>query len=453
MNAVRLSLPLILVGLGLSPSLSSAQQAAPDIEALRKAVQKQGERLEAQQKALEVEKKRVRQYEQELAESRRQLNELRRQLGLSPKVPLQAASFGPEPAAPASAAAAPPAPGVRPGVDSPSGSPEITPPGGPVGKAPARPQGPQTTELARVFEQPGVLTQRGRFVLEPSLQFSHSSSDRIVLAGLTVIPAIVVGAIDVRRVSRDTAIAALTTRYGVNNRFEVEAKIPYVYRNDDSVNRRFLDQAFRDELFTADGMGLGDIELAARYQLNRGAPDRPYYIGSVRLKTRTGKDMFEVEYPPEANSVTGLFPTELPTGSGFYGVQPSLTVIYPADPAVFYAGVNYLWNIERDINQTIGNVRFGTVDPGDAVGVNVGMGFAINEKAAFSLGYDHSVIGKFKNDGIASVIATETQVASFLVGYSYRFNKQWGLNLSTSAGLTEDAPDTQITVRIPYSFR
>src|SRR5690606_5452585 len=54
-------------------------------------------------------------------------------------------------------------------------------------------------EIAQIFDQPGVLTPRGRFVLEPSLQLGYSSNDRVALVGYTVIPAILIGLIDVRQ--------------------------------------------------------------------------------------------------------------------------------------------------------------------------------------------------------------------------------------------------------------
>ena len=38
-------------------------------------------------------------------------------------------------------------------------------------------------QLAQIFEQPGVLTPRGHFVLEPSMQVGYSSNDRVALIG------------------------------------------------------------------------------------------------------------------------------------------------------------------------------------------------------------------------------------------------------------------------------
>ena len=78
----------------------------------------------------------------------------------------------------------------------------------PVGQAPEGENiGPLS--VARILELPGVLTQRGQFVLDPSISYSNSSSLRVSLVGYTIIPAILIGLIDVRDVRRNTYTAAL----------------------------------------------------------------------------------------------------------------------------------------------------------------------------------------------------------------------------------------------------
>src|SRR5690606_7472666 len=132
-------------------------------------------------------------------------------------------------------------------------------------------------EIAQIFDQPGVLTPRGKFVLEPSLQLGYSSNDRVALVGYTIIPAILIGLIDVRQVKTTSITAALATRYGVSNRFELELKVPYTYVNGDTVSREIFTGTAQDSVFNADGRGLGDVEFTGRYQLPNGGPDRPFY--------------------------------------------------------------------------------------------------------------------------------------------------------------------------------
>src|SRR3546814_14231757 len=41
----------------------------------------------------------------------------------------------------------------------------------------------------------------------------------------------------------------------------------------------------------------------------------------------------------------------------------------------------------------------GEVDAGDIIGFNIGVGLALNERAAISLGYDQSIVGETKQNG------------------------------------------------------
>jgi hypothetical protein len=325
----------------------------------------------------------------------------------------------------------------------------------PVGQAPE--DSGRRPEVAPIFEQPGVLTQKGKYVLEPSLQYAYSSSNRVALVGYTIIPAILVGVIDIREVRRTTLTGALTGRFGLSNRFELEAKIPYVYRSDSGVGREFLQGAATNStVFDSTGKGLGDIELTGRYQFNDGGMDRPYYIGSLRFKTRTGKDPFEVM---TSKTVVGFrndgIQTELPTGSGFYGLQPAVTMLYPSDPAVFFGTVSYLYTFSRS-NVTrrtdLGDENLGKVAPGGIFGFNFGMGLGLNEKSSFSIGYDHASVGKTKVAGQVAAESVRVQLGTLLLGYSYRLNDNKTLNVTLGAGLTRDTPDVTLTVRMPISF-
>jgi hypothetical protein len=315
-------------------------------------------------------------------------------------------------------------------------------------------------EVAPLFEQPGVLTPKGRYVLEPSVQYGYSSSNRVSLVGYTIIPALLIGLIDVREVKRNTFTASLTGRLGVTNRLEIEARVPYVHRSDSTVNREVGVGTATDGTFSASGSAIGDVELGARYQLNQGGVDSPFYVGSVRFKTRTGTDPFSVVTRCTTRCVddpnaSGL-PLELPTGSGFNSLQAGLTVLYPSDPAVFFGSVTYMHNFSRDhVRRQILNGQeedLGKISPGGVLGFNFGLGLALNEKASLSLGYDHSSVGITKRDGQDLPGSVRTQLGTLLLGFSYRFNPKTTLNVSVGAGLTRDTPDVSLTVRLPMMF-
>ena len=324
-----------------------------------------------------------------------------------------------------------------------------------------RPPAPRAPEVAPIFEAPGVLTPRGKVVFEPSVQYGYSSSNRVALVGYTVIPALLIGLLDVREVKRNTTTATATFRYGFDNRLELEAKIPYVYRSDSTVSRELFTGTAAERAFETSGKGIGDIELGWRYQLNDGGVDTPYYIAGLRFKSRTGRDPFQVVTDCQTRCVgqnvtgTGL-PLDLPTGSGFYSLQPSVTWLLPSDPAIFFGGFSYTKNFKRgNIYRTVlngGKELLGTVEPGDVFGFNFGMGLALNERASFSIGYDHNSVGRMHQNGDVIPGSVRVQLGTLLLGYSYRLKNNRTLSVSVGAGLTRDTPDVTLMVRMPFTF-
>lgn len=319
----------------------------------------------------------------------------------------------------------------------------------PVGRAPAeRQRAPDVAPLGT--NQPGVLTPKGRFVLEPSLEYSHSSNNRVALVGFTVIPAITIGLIDIRSVNRDFFTLGLTGRYGLSNRLEVEMRVPYVYRADSTLARPLATASATDSVFDVHGNGLGDIELAARYQFNQGSAHFPYLVGTLRFKTTTGIGPFDV---PTTTPIPGFTTSaELPTGTGFYALQPSITALFPSDPAVFFGGIGYIWNIKRTIDKSYGGTFIHTYDPGDAVTLNFGMGLALNSRASFSVGYEHDIFFKDKQNGQTVPNAQVRQLGQLQIGWAYSFSKDQTFNLSLGVGVTDEAPDITLNARLPTTF-
>jgi hypothetical protein len=342
---------------------------------------------------------------------------------------------------------------------APPPSPQPINGGNAVGRPPsAESRAPQ---VAPIFESPGVLTPRGKLVFEPSIQYGYSSSNRVALIGYTVIPALLIGLLDVREVKRNTTTGAATFRYGFDNRLELEAKLPYVYRSDATVSRELFTGTATERAFNTSGSGIGDVELGWRYQLNDGGVEKPYYIAGLRFKSRTGRDPFQVVTDCQTRCVgenvtgTGL-PLDLPTGSGFYSMQPSVTWLMPSDPAIFFGSFSYTHNFKRgNIYRTVLNGQkelLGEVKPGDVFGFNFGMGLALNEKASFSIGYDHNSVGRTRQNGQVIPGSVRMQLGTLLLGGSYRLSDKRTLNVSVGAGLTRDTPDVTLMVRVPFSL-
>ncbi|MEP3226120.1 MAG: transporter [Parasphingorhabdus sp.] len=322
---------------------------------------------------------------------------------------------------------------------------ELTLPEGPVGEAPPAANNIEQ-KVEAVPEGQGVLTPQGQFVLDPSIEYTRSSTNRLVFRGIELIPGIQVGAIEASDADRDTVIGTFAMRYGLTNRLEIEGRVPLLFRKD-----RIQVVQQRDEQITREiGLeetGIGDAEISLRYQLNRPKPQNPIWVAGLRVKTDTGTSPFEIPFD-EFGVATGLA-----TGSGFWGVQPSISFLLPSDPVVIYGGTGYLWNIERNIDRVIGDVFVGKVDPGDAINASVGFGFALNPRFSFSLGYRHNYIFSTKTQlGDTLQESNDIQVGSLNFGMSYRLSQKQSLNLGFQFGVTEDAPDVSIVARIPLRF-
>ncbi|HIE42176.1 MAG TPA: transporter [Nitrospinaceae bacterium] len=321
---------------------------------------------------------------------------------------------------------------------------KLTLPSSPVGQAPTQTaEEKDLPEMAIVSDTVGgVLTRKGNLVVEPSLTYAYSDGDRVFLDGFTLIPSVAVGLIDLREIQRRSYIGSLTARYGVTDRLEIDFKLPYIYRDDQQRSRAVSIGVGEDEIFDADGNDIGDLGFSVRYQINDGADEWPIFIGNMALTMPTGTSPFEVE--TEQSTPGATFPTELATGSGYLSLQPSVTALYPTDSVVFFGNLSYAYNVETDES-------IGEYDPGDTLGVSFGMGFSINERSSFSLGYSHRYIFETEVDGSA-LNGSNLDIGTLLIGYSFKFTPQTNINLSFDIGVTEAAQDVSMTLRIPMTF-
>lgn len=448
-----------LVFLQLFVKEASASELREDDRAglleLERAVQAQNERMKAQERLL-------REYQVMLEQQRQEIETLKQRFSADSQAPSGSAPSpvkavgAPRVPYPIAPVALPSAPDVYTplrqrepaiGREAPADSPAVRPVQQSTGQASP---GEETTaiegerprerpDVPLIVDQGGVLLRKGQVAIEPAVDFSLIETNRVEVAGFTVLPAILVGNFTVSQVERETLSAALTGRVGVTNRLELEARVPYVYRNDDETRRPIGTGSDDDETVSLDGYGLGDIEMAAHYQINDGGGGWPFFVGNVRVKSDTGTSPFDVDTDSEGN------PTELPTGSGFWSVQPSLTAIMQTDPAIVFANANYTWNIKRDVDD------FGEIDPGDSFGGSLGIGFALNERLSMSFAYDHSYVLETTQNGQDNNSAFH--IGRMLFGGSYRFADNAAANLNFAIGVTEQAPDIQTELRVPVTFQ
>ncbi len=428
---------LTLVGVAVIALISvTPARAAEDVDAKLQRIEAllvdQSARLTAQERRLSEQAALIRRQQDELQALRdmrdANLAELRAGRAAAPEQ--QSGSLGPPMGPPARTAAA------------------AQLPPGPVGEAPA----PTTTEqkareVAAIPERLGVLTPEGRFVVDPAIEYVRTGTNRLTFRGVEVVPGINLGLIEAGDADRDAVIGSVSARYGLTDRIELEARVPYVYRHDRITTVAAADEAVvrTQEL---DANDIGDIEVSGRYQINSGKGGWPIFVAGLRVKSDTGVGPYDVEFDKFAVA------KELATGSGFWATELGVTMLYPSDPAVIYGGLSYLHSFGKDINKQIGeNIAIGNVDPGDGLSASIGFGLALNPKFSVSFGYSHHYIFPTDTELNGTTQSSNSlSIGALQMGLSYRLNQRFTLINSFEFGVTSDAPDMRLTVRVPYTF-
>ncbi|MDG5500926.1 transporter [Marinobacter sp. BGYM27] len=324
------------------------------------------------------------------------------------------------------------------------------------GKASLPPEKPveKASEVASITTDRGIVTRPGKLTIEPAISYANSNSTVVAVEGYTVIPALLVGLINITEVQRDIFVGALTFKYGITSRLETTLRAPYLSIREDLRERQAFQGTPVDSITESSGDGLGDIEATLRYQFNDGVEGWPYVIGSFRIRAPTGEGPYDVDrriLRDNLGNPIGIAFTERPTGSGFWGFEPGLSFIYPSDPAVLFGNLSYTYTLEEDE----GFANGGTVDPGDIIRFGFGMGFAFNERTSFSLSYDHSIIPKTElefDNNLDDARFDRIQLGSLAFGLSQRLTADTSVSLSVSVGVTENAPSTELTLKLPMAF-
>ena len=134
---------------------------------------------------------------------------------------------------------------------------------------------------------------------------------------------------------------------------------------------------------------------------------------------------------------------ELPTGTGHYGVSAGFNLVKVSDPAVFFGGANYFWNLERDVTG-----GFGKIDPGNSIEYFLGMAFALSEKTSLNFSFQNIFTQETKVED-ENIPDSELNAATLFAGVSYRISPKVSLLATAGVGLSEDAPDFQMQLNLP----
>jgi len=326
--------------------------------------------------------------------------------------------------------------------------------GGPTVGEERREEQKKATMATRVaeVERGGALLPSGRIVIEPSFEYDHISGTNVSISGFTIFEAILIGQVAVQRLRRDIFIPAFTIRAGLKGA-ELYVRIPWLIRSDSLVYPRsggsstdIVERNFSDN-------GLGDITSYLYYHLISEGKWRSWVPDTVvRLGVNfpTGKDPYSLRWA-YIGSLGSRIPVEFPTGTGHWGVAAGATFVKTIDPAVVFLNVAYFNNFARYVGQSSSGQYLGTIKLGNTFEYSIGLILSLQERLSMNFALQQRVSGSTYQNS-RPLPDTRINAISFNIGATYVIPPRMALDFVVSIGLSKDAPDVSVLVRIPIMF-
>lgn len=298
-----------------------------------------------------------------------------------------------------------------------------------------------------------------RLSFEAGVNYAHFDDARVNLSGFLALDAIFLGLISIDETTADVVTTDFTARLGINDRLQVDVNVPWLYRHTNFQSGGAGGNASGLVEASTSDSGLGDISVGASYRLVTETFNRPDVVANVRVKAPTGRDPFGIELVEVAGSEGNLeIPEKLSFGTGVWSNSAGLSVLKTLDPMVVFGSVTYFRNWRGsfdDIEETTGD-QPGSVKLGDAIQYGAGIAFALNERSSLSTSFTQRFVHRTKLRPLGgdwqSVVGSQANVALLNFGATFSLAEGVSLLTNVSVGMTADAPDMVIGVRLPFRF-
>lgn len=298
-----------------------------------------------------------------------------------------------------------------------------------------------------------------RLSLEVGVSYAHFDDARVNLSGFLALDAIFLGLISIDETQADVITTDFTARLGVDDRLQFDVNVPYLVRHayyqsgGAGGNASGLVEA---NLWDS---GLGDLSAGASYRLFTETLERPDVVLHFRAKAPTGRHPFGIELVDVEGSEGNLkIPEELAFGTGVWSASAGISVLKSLDPLVVFGSANYFMNFDKgfsDIDEATGD-QPGRVDLGDSIQYGAGVAFALNERSSLSASFTQRFVRNTRlrpdGQGWQKVIGSHANVAMMNFGATFALARNVSLLGNVSIGMTADAPDMVVSLRLPFRF-
>jgi hypothetical protein len=315
--------------------------------------------------------------------------------------------------------------------------------------------------VSNLYDEASGFFGGGKFSVETGITYSRYDSRQLVLNGFLALDSIFLGAINLDRIKADTWTLDLTGRYNFNNRWQFDLNVPVVYRestyqsgggNSGAANVTTEDTVKEDPT-------IGDVNFGVAYKFLDESANTPDAVVTLRVKAPTGKDPFGIKLVRVADNSNLAVPESLPTGNGVWSITPGISLVKTFDPAVLFGSLSYTYNMEESFDDISSNPAVetpGKVRIGDSFQIGAGIAFALNEKMSMSFSVSDLVQrkSKLKEDGgdWQAVVSSDANAGYFNIGMTIAATDSLTIVPNLSIGMTDDAPDFQFSLKLPYYF-
>ena len=284
-----------------------------------------------------------------------------------------------------------------------------------------RPQeGMEVDELAAeralertLVETGALLLPAGQAEITPSISFLHRDQR---------VPFAAAGNVFESRIRRDEFTFALGLAAGLPFDSQLELQVPYdVVRQDLSVRGGGAAIDSQDDW----GNAIGDISVGlAKTVLRENGGWWPDVIVRGIYDSNTGE-----------RSDSGV-----PLGGGFHTLRGQVVALKRQDPLAFVAGLTYSYTFEDD-----------DVQPGDQLSLSLGAGLALSPETSLNVSLNQSWSNEVEING-RSINGSDQNSTTFDFGGSAIIAPRTLLRITSTIGLTDDAPDYGLRASVGYRF-
>lgn len=315
-------------------------------------------------------------------------------------------------------------------------------------------------ERALVVREHAPLFER-RLTFDAGYSYSYYDRRQLALSGYLALDAIFLGTINLDQTKATVMTLDMSARYGLTDRFSVEASVPYVWRDTRFVSAGAGGASnFLSEVHLS-SHGVGDASVALYYQWVKESARWPDVVTSLRVRGPTGRDPFGLKLiQPDATNNNLNVPENLPTGTGVWSATANISALRTYDPVILFGNLGFTWNRPEefdDISPVLNQISPARVSLGSSIQLSGGLAIALNDRSAvsFSVASSFAAATHTKAPGQASqqrVPGSSSNSTTFNIGATYGLPSGWTLNGQLAAGLTPDAPNFVFGLRASHSF-